>query len=167
VRPYYLGGGGNDHSNKAFETQSNFAGILTGQTTQTATVNGNANTTVAYSNKFFSVPNYASAITATNGTGFPAGNVALPPRPGLDRNSFTGPGYRNVDASLSKAFGLPNTRLLGEGAKFEVRADVFNVFNLLNLDPGQVRNNINQSNFGQDTNALGSRTVSFQGRFSF
>ncbi len=167
VRPYYLGGGGNDHSNKAFETQSNFAGILTGQTSQTATINGSTNTTVAYSNKFFSVPNYASAITATNGTGFPAGNVSLPPHPGLDRNSFTGPGYRDVDASLTKGFGLPKTRLLGESAKFEIRADIFNLFNLLNLDPGQVRNNVNQSNFGQDTNPLGSRTISFQGRFSF
>jgi hypothetical protein len=167
LRPYYLGGGGTDHSNKAFENATNFPGLLTGQQTTTQTVNGSTGTTVAYSNKYFTVPNFASAITATNGTGFPAGNVALPPRPGLDRNAFTGPGYRDVDGSLTKAFGLPNTRLLGESAKLEIRADFFNIFNLLNLDPGQVRNNINFSNFGQDTNALGARTISFQGRFSF
>ena len=167
LRPQYLGGGGTDHSNKAFETGSNFASILTGATTTTATVNGNTNTAVAYSNKFFNVPNFASAMQATNGTGFPAPNVALPPLPGLDRNAFTGPGYRDIDASLSKAFGMPNTRLLGEDAKLEIRADAFNLFNLLNLDPGQVRNNINFSNFGQDTIPLGARTVSFQARFSF
>jgi hypothetical protein len=167
LRPYYLGGGGNDHSNKAFETGSNFAGITANEVKQTATVNGNAGTTVAYSNKFFAVPNFASSMQAASGTGFPNPNVALPPRPGLNRNAFTGPGYRDIDASLSKAFGLPNTRLLGESAKFEVRVDTFNLFNIKNLDPGQVRNNVNQSNFGQDTNVLGARTVSFQGRFSF
>jgi hypothetical protein len=167
LRPQYLGGGGTDHSNKAFETASNYTGITSTQSTQTATINGSTGTTVAYSNKFFSVPNFGSAMQATNGTGFPAANVALPPLPGLDRNSFTGPGYRDVDASLTKAFGLPNTRLLGESAEFEIRADVFNLFNLLNLNPGSVANNINQGNFGQDTSPLGSRTVSFQGRFSF
>ncbi len=167
LRPYYLGGGGNDHSNTAFETGSNFTGITANEVKQTATVNGNAGTTVAYANKFFAVPNFASAMQAASGTGFPNPNATLPPRPGLNRNAFTGPGYRNIDASLSKAFGLPNTRLLGESAKLEVRVDTFNLFNIKNLDPGQVRNNVNQSNFGQDTNVLGSRTVSFQGRFSF
>jgi len=167
VRPQYLGGGGTDHSNKAFENASNYAGILTGQQTTTATINGNAGTAVAYSNKFFNVGNFANAIQASNGTGFPAPNVALPPLPGLARNSFTGPGYRDVDGSLSKGFGLPNTRLLGENARFEIRADVFNLFNILNLNPQSVSNNINSSNFGQDISPLGSRTVTIQGRFSF
>lgn len=167
LRPQYLGGGGTSHSNKAFETASNFSGITSTQSTQTATINGNSGTAVAYSNHFFNVPNFASAMQATNGSGFPAPNVALPPLPGLDRNAFTGPGYRDIDASLTKAFGLPNTRLLGESAKFEIRADVFNLFNLLNLNPGSVANSITAGNFGQDTSPLGSRTVSFQGRFSF
>ena len=167
LRPYYLGGGGTDHSNKAFETGSDFAGIQTGQTTQTATINGTANTVVAYSNKYFNVPNFADAIQATNGTGFPAGNIALPGIPGLSRNSFTGPGYRDVDASLTKGFGIPENRLLGSKARFEIRADVFNLFNLLNLNPTSIATNVNATNFGQDTSALGSRTISFQGRFSF
>jgi hypothetical protein len=167
LRPIYLGGGGSDHSNAAFENASNYAGILTGQQTTTQTVNGSTGTAVAYTNKFFTVPNFANAMQATNGTGFPAGNIALPPLPGLDRNAFTGPGYRDIDASLTKGFGLPNTRILGENARFEIRADLFNLFNLLNLNPGSVSNNINSSNFGQDTSPLGSRTISFQGRFSF
>jgi hypothetical protein len=87
-------------------------------------------------------------MQAANGTGFPSANVALPAIPGLRRNAFVGPNYRNFDASLTKAFGLPNTRLLGENAKIEIRADAFNLFNILNLDPAQVRNNVNQPNFG-------------------
>ena len=167
LRPQYLGAGGNDHSNKAFENGTNFAGILTGQATTTATINGSTNTAVAYSNKFFNVPNFSSAMQATNSTGFPAANVALPPHPGADRNSFTGPSYRDVDMSLTKGFGLPENRILGQNAKFEIRADAFNVFNLLNLNPQSVNNSITGSNFGQDTNPIGSRTISFQGRFSF
>jgi hypothetical protein len=167
LRPFYLGGGGTDHSNQAFEKASDYAGVLTGQTTQTATINGSANTVVAYSNKYFNVPNFADAMQASNGTGFPAANLALPGIPGLSRNSFTGPGYRDVDLSLTKGFGIPENRLLGSSARFEIRADMFNVFNLLNLNPTSIATNINASNFGQDTTALGSRTISFQGRFSF
>lgn len=167
LRPYYLGGGGTDHSNNAFTKGTNFAGITAGEQITKQTINGSTGTAVAYSNKYFSVPNFAPAITASNGTGFPAGNVALPPAPGIGRNAFTGPGYRDVDTSLTKAFGIPNNRVLGENARFEIRGDIFNLFNLLNLDPGQVKNNINLSNFGQDFNALGGRTISFQGRFSF
>ena len=167
VRPYYLGGGGTDHSNKAFINATNYANILTGQQSTTATINGSANTTVAYSNKYFVVPNYANAIEAANGTGFPSPNVALPPRPGLSRNSFTGPGYRDVDMSLTKGFGLPNNRILGENARFEIRADAFNLFNLMNLNAQSVANNVNSPNFGFDDSVLAGRTITIQGRFSF
>ncbi len=163
VRPQYLGGAGNDHGNQAFIKGSNFANSNP-QASPTATINGTTNTTVGYTNKYFNVPNYASLIQSTAGVESP--NVAFPGQPGTARNSFDGPNYRNVDASLTKAFGIPNTRLLGEGAKFEIRADVFNLFNLLNLNPGSINTNI-ASNFGQDTTALGARTISFQGRFSF
>ena len=170
VRPQYLGGGNGDHSNAAFVNNTNYPGYATAvaaATTGTATVNGTANTSVSYHNALFNVPNFASAITAANGSGFPSPNLALPGRPGGDRNAFTGPGYRDVDASLTKGFGLPNTRLLGESAKLEIRADVFNLFNLLNLDPTRVTNNITATNFGEDRTALGGRTITFQGRFSF
>jgi hypothetical protein len=90
----------------------------------------------------------------------------LPP-PGTGRNTFAGPGYRDVDASLTKAFGLPKLPVLGEDARLEIRCDTFNLFNLLNLNPTQVNNNVASPNLGQDGSALGSRTVSFQARFSF
>jgi hypothetical protein len=87
--------------------------------------------------------------------------------PHMDRNAFDGPNYRDLDMSIAKGFGIPNNRVTGDNAKLEIRADIFNVFNLLNLDPGSVANNISGSNFGQDVTALGGRTISFQGRFSF
>lgn len=166
LRPYYLGGSPNDHSNLAFINGTNFAGLTANEVRTKATVNGATGTTVAYTNKYFNVPNFAPSITQT-GTGFPNPNAALPPRPGLDRNAFVGPSYRNVDASLAKSFGLPKLPLLGESARFEIRADAFNLFNLLNLNPGSVNTNVDSPSFGQDVSALGGRTITLQGRFSF
>lgn len=170
LRPTYLGGGGKSHSNEAFINHSNFfplnASTPTGQQQTTATINGAPNTVVAYSNQFFALQNFAASITPT-GNGFPNGNVALPPHPGANRNSFDGPNYHDFDASLAKSFGLPHMPLLGEHAGLEIRADVFNLFNILNLNPGSVANNVAGANFGQDTSALGSRTITFQARFSF
>jgi hypothetical protein len=156
LRPQYLGGGGSDHSNKAFINASNyFAGSTVTAVAPTATVNGSSQT-VAYSNKYFAVPNFTPAIQWTNSTGFPAPNVALPGRPGLDRNAFVGPG-----------FGLPNNRITGENARLEIRADAFNLFNLQNLGPTNVTNDITSSFFGRDQVATGGRTITLQGRFSF
>jgi hypothetical protein len=170
LRPNYLGGGGGSHSNEAFINHSNFfpltASVPTNQQQTTATVNGADNTVVAYSNTFFAVPNFAPSITPTGG-GFPSPNAALPPFPGADRNSFTGPNYRDFDASLAKNFGLPHMPVLGESAGLEIRADIFNLFNILNLNPGSVNSNIAAANFGQDTGVLGSRTITLQARFSF
>lgn len=165
--PAFLGGGKRSgNSNHDFEYGNsfpNYANVAAAAVAPTATVNGSANTVVAYSNADFSVPNFEAAMTGT----FPGVNAALPPAPGLGRNSFTGPGYRDVDASLSKAFGLPNTRILGDAAKLEIRADAFNIFNNTNLNPQSITTDITSPNFGQDTTILGSRTVSFEARFSF
>lgn len=166
IRPYYLGGGRHDHSNHAFINGTNFPNNVANAPV-TRTINGTPGTTVQQSTTYFATPNFANAMQAVSGTGFPSPNVALPPVPGLLRNAFVGPNYRNIDASLSKGFGLPNTRLLGENARLEIRADAFNLFNILNLDPGQVSNNVTASNFGQDTTALGGRTITLQARFSF
>lgn len=167
IRPYYLGGGGHDHSNGAFINGTNYAGVTSTTQVQQATINGTAGTTVRYSNKYFATPNFASAMQAASGTGFPNANVSLPPIPGLLRNAFVGPSYRNFDASLTKGFGLPNNRLLGENARLEIRADALNLFNILNLDPQKVSNDVTLANFGTDQTALGGRTISFQARFSF
>jgi Carboxypeptidase regulatory-like domain len=98
----------------------------------------------------------------------PTGQVGfgpLPTFPGIARNTFTGPGYFDVDANLSKSFGLPRMRVLGEGAKLEFRANFYNLFNKLNL--ANIQTDIFNSHFGQAQNALGSRVIEMQARFSF
>jgi Carboxypeptidase regulatory-like domain/TonB dependent receptor len=128
-------------------------------------------------------PNYHGDATAyflpsafVVGPAFPA--TAPPPAPGIHRNSLNGPHYNDLDASLSKGFGLPNTRVLGESARIEVRVDTYNLFNKLNLDTANIDNTLGSVNpdgtiqsantdFGVARNALGSRTVQLQARFSF
>ena len=154
IRPYYLGGGGSDHSNKAFYNATNFTGIPGGGAAKTG-----------YANKYFVVPNYTNQTTYT-GTGNNQATLALPYHPGLDRNAFVGPGYRDVDMTLSKGFGLPNNRITGEDARFEIRADAFNLFNLLNLGPS-VNTDVTSKFFGQANGPLGGRVVTITGRFSF
>ena len=58
-------------------------------------------------------------------------------------------------------------RVIGEGARIEIKANVLNVFNLLNIDPTTVSNNVGNANLGQATGALGARIIDFQARFSF
>jgi hypothetical protein len=89
----------------------------------------------------------------------------LPTRPGLARNSFTGPGYFGVDATLSKAFGLPSMKVIGENAKIEFRANFYNLFNKLNLYNPQ--NDILNAHFGEAQQVLGARVIELQARFSF
>ncbi|PYX27480.1 MAG: hypothetical protein DMG77_18780 [Acidobacteria bacterium] len=95
----------------------------------------------------------------------------LPTAPGIVRNSFRGPGYFDVDATLSKSFGLPPMKLLGEGAKLEVRANFYNLFNKLNLNGAcnwnAVQCDIMNPNFGQSASALGARVIEMQARFNF
>jgi hypothetical protein len=143
----YVGGGGNNTSNKAFETVAN-SNFPNGGTA------------------YFATPAY----TAYNCSPACSGNSL--PQVGVERNSFNGPGYRDLDATLSKGFGLPNNKILGENAKFEIRMDVYNVFNTLNLNPTDIINDINASNFGTVTTSNGSaglagRVVTLGARFSF
>jgi hypothetical protein len=128
-------------------------------------------------------PNYGGDATAflaaptfVDGPAFP--NTAPPPVPGIQRNGLSGPGYNDLDGSLTKAFGLPTLPVLGESAKFEVRVDAYNLFNKTNINGQAIDNivgsvnpdgtvtNVN-SDFGVAGGALGSRTVQLQARFSF
>jgi hypothetical protein len=106
----------------------------------------------------------------------PTGQVPLgpvPSAPGVGRNSFRGPGYFDVDATLSKSFGLPRAPVLGENARIEFRANFFNLFNKLNLtmsgpnNPGQNTFNVLDSHFGEALGADGARVIELQARFSF
>ena len=154
LRPAYLGGASRDTSNSAFKTGSNFANP---GTADTGTNNDQ------FKNNYFEVPNYSNAIADQPGQ---TASAFMPP-PGLGRNSMPGPNYRDVDLTASKAFGLPALPVLGENAKFEVKANMLNVFNLLNINPSQLSKNVSNSNLGQASGALGARVIDFQARFSF
>jgi hypothetical protein len=145
----YSGGAGTKTSNSTFMQKNN------------PNYNGNGTT-------FFTPPTFVP------GAVFPATSPA--PIPGIHSNSLNGPGYSDLDTTLSKAFGLPHIRGMGEAAKFEIRVDAFNLFNKLNLNG--IDNNLGTINtdgtvssvntdFGVAGGALGSRTVQLQARFSF
>ena len=161
LRPYYLGGGGNSTSNTAFKTGSNFPGYQ-GSAPILATTSTGTNNNL-FSNSLFSIPDFSAAITDNAGQ---STNVYIP-APGIDRNVFPGPGYRDVDMTFGKAFGLPKMRVLGENANLEIKANLLNIFNLLNINPSTINTNIDARDLGQATGALGARVVDFQARFSF
>jgi hypothetical protein len=134
----YLGGAGSSTSNSAFETVAN-SNFPNGGTA------------------YFSPSSYPTGLFGAN----------LPPAPGVARNSLNLPGYKAVDATLSKAFGLPRIPVLGENARIELRVDAYNLFNNLNLNPNSISNNIANGNFGTITNALAARVITLGARFSF
>lgn len=76
------------------------------------------------------------------------------PAPGLvgssGRNAFTGPGFFNVDVSLSRSFPV---RAFSENGRLTLRADAFNVLNHANL--GQPDSQMTSPTFGE---ALYGRT---------
>jgi hypothetical protein len=104
---------------------------------------------------------------------FPATGGLPPQLPGVRRNFLTGPGYRDLDATVTKSFGLGRIKGMGENSAVEIRADAFNLFNNLNFKPGGASNgggiadNISAPNFGQDSAALSARIVTLQARFRF
>ena len=155
LRPaQYLGGAGTSTSNHVFE---GFGG-------QNPNYGGNGTT-------FFKGPINSPVTTA-----FPA--VGPAPQAGIRRNSMLGPHYNDIDTSLTKNFGLPKTKLLGEAAALSFRVDVYNLFNKTNINtssidrtlgtvnPSGTINAVN-SDFGIAGSSLGSRTVQIQTRFSF
>jgi len=87
------------------------------------------------------------------------------------RNIFVGPGYTDVDLSFGKNFRFPTSRILGEQAGLELRANFFNAFNILNLEslaPASSPTDItNTGQFGRPTDGLSGRVIEFQARFSF
>jgi hypothetical protein len=113
-------------------------------------------------------PSFECVTTTTITANCPSGRVPygpIPTAPGVGRNAFTGPKYFDVDATISKSFGLPRIPILGENAKFEFRTNFYNLFNKLNLT--NIQTDVNNSHFGEAQNALGARVIEMQARFSF
>jgi hypothetical protein len=95
----------------------------------------------------------------------PGAPGALPGTPGTARNAFEGPDYSDLDMALTKSFGLPTMKVLGEGGRIEIRANAFNLFNKINL--ANIDTNITDNSFGRAQNALGARTIEGEFHFKF
>jgi hypothetical protein len=79
----------------------------------------------------------------------------------LGRNTYFGPGLANVNMQFSKAFVF-------ERYSFEFRADLFNIFNRVNLlDSSVVSDLSNTTQFGQATQQSFARYAQFGLHFSF
>ncbi|HEY6400150.1 MAG TPA: TonB-dependent receptor [Blastocatellia bacterium] len=84
----------------------------------------------------------------------------------LGRNTFRGPGLKLVDLSLGRSFGIP--WFYGkEGARFQFRAEFYNLFNRVNLDPRTVVTNRTDANFSKATGVFYPRTVQLAARIEF
>jgi hypothetical protein len=129
-----------------------------------------------YSNSTFMQPNgnfQNGALNYFTVPTFPA--TGIPPAPSVGRNVLTGPGYFDTDMTAQKGFVLPKMKIFGENARLDLRVDLFNIFNKLNLTP--LSNNVSNvisfdgttSNpqFGEAQGALAGRIVNMQVRFSF
>jgi hypothetical protein len=115
-------------------------------------------------NAFITGSNFPGGGSAFFSTAAPVGFQL----PGIGRNSFRGPRYFDVDMTVAKKFGL--SRLLGEGRFFEIKANLFNVFNLLNLQPFNFNSpstQVQNALFGRAERGLAGRVIEFQGRFNF
>ncbi len=118
--------------------------------------------------------NSNSALTTAN-VNFPGGGSAYfatpmgTSLPAIQRNSFRGPDYRDIDLSLSKNFKL-DVFHLGEQSNLQIRANLYNAFNILNLSNfnfGDSNTNIDDPTFGRALTAYAGRVVELQARFTF
>ncbi|MGI8742034.1 MAG: TonB-dependent receptor domain-containing protein [Bryobacteraceae bacterium] len=105
---------------------------------------------------------------------FPKFGIPPDPASNIHRNAFRGPRYFGNDLTVAKAFGLPKMKLLGEGARLNLQANIYNLFNKLNLtnikDAGAIISNdglLSNPQFGQAQSALNGRIIELQARFSF
>jgi hypothetical protein len=110
-------------------------------------------------------PNGPSSYFVTQ---LPSGVTTLPP--GIGRNVFRGPWYKSFDFGIAKSVKFPN-RFLGEATQLDMRVNLFNAFNQLNLAPFNFYDSStfvdNPQFFGRPTSALAGRVVELQARFSF
>jgi len=116
----------------------------------------------------YDVPNRPAAGVVSTGSrsdfikGFASASAFPTPALGsegnLGRNTYIGPGLANVNMQFSKA-------LTFERYSFEFRADLFNVFNRVNLT--QPVSDLSSSQFGQSTGQSFPRYAQFGIHFSF
>jgi hypothetical protein len=116
---------------------------------------------------------YSTSTFQKQGGNFPNGgpayfDISAPGPPFVKRNSFRGPRYQAFDVSLGKETRVPF--ITKEGAKFDFRANFFNLFNKLNLTGfgyNSPSTNITNSDFGMAGSAFAGRVIEFQTRLTF
>ena len=118
----------------------------------------------------YDVPNApaSGAVKTGNRTDFIKGfaSAAAFPIPALGsegnlgRNRYIGPGLANINVQFSKAFTY-------ERYSFQIRADIFNLFNRVNLLDSSVVSDLSSSQFGRATAQNFPRYVQFGVHFSF
>jgi hypothetical protein len=79
----------------------------------------------------------------------------------LGRNTFDGPGLANVNLSLQRRFRLP----FREGASVQVRAEIFNLFNRVNLT--SPNGDLASGTFAMSTDQNLPRSTQFTAKFEF
>lgn len=93
---------------------------------------------------------------------FPASAFPIP-APGTDgnlgRNTFTGPGYAEVDMALEKQFRITERIILS------IRGEAFNAFNHVNLNAPVL--DLSSATFGQSTSTLSPRQFQVGARLKF
>lgn len=105
-----------------------------------------------------------------------------PDFPGIGRNTFRGPRYQDLDATVAKTFGLPAMKFFGEHPTLQLRMTAYNVNNKLNLAPftfGSLSTVVSYGTnattgqpaanpqFGTALNGLSGRVLELQARFAF
>ncbi len=81
------------------------------------------------------------------------------------RNMLRGPSFRDVDLAVSRDFSLPHFR---EGVIIQLRADAYNVFNMVSLNaPVGNGATVGSSTFGEITSASAMRQLQLGLRFTF
>jgi len=100
--------------------------------------------------------------------GFPYFDGCTAGPPFLHRNAFRGPRYQTIDASFAKSTPIPFFK--SEYAKLDLRVNLFNLFNKLNLQPfgkNDGSTSLNDPHFGVAQNVLAGRVMELQARLTF
>jgi hypothetical protein len=116
--------------------------------------------------------NSCSNDALINGSNFPNGgtsyfNIATAGPPGIGRNSFRGACYFDTDMSFAKE---QHFKFFGRENVFRFQANMYNIFNKLNLQPITFGTNeavIEAPEFGKAPGADAGRVIEFSARIQF
>ena len=101
--------------------------------------------------------------TASDPTAVGAFTAPAPGTEGnLGKNTYDGPNFANVNLSVERAFSMP---VLGDAGKFEIRGEIMNLFNRVNLT--NPVSDMSNTLFGRSTGQDSPRYVQVSGHIRF